>query len=45
MLKISQLSLQLGNKPLFENANASIFPGHKVAVVGANGCGKSTLFR
>jgi len=44
MLQISDLNLQLGNKVLFENASATIFPGHKMGVVGANGCGKSTLF-
>ena len=44
MLKISQLHLQLGNKVLFNQANATIFPGHKIGIVGANGCGKSTLF-
>lgn len=44
MLQISQLYLQLGNKVLFNNTSATIFPGHKVALVGANGCGKSTLF-
>lgn len=44
MLQITQLNLQLGNKVLFENASATIFPGHKIGIVGANGCGKSTLF-
>ena len=44
MLQISQLTLQLGNKVLFENTSATIFPGHKIGIVGANGCGKSTLF-
>ncbi|MFT6529568.1 MAG: ATP-binding cassette subfamily F protein 3 [Psychrosphaera sp.] len=44
MLQISQLNLQLGNKVLFTNANATIYPGHKIGIIGANGCGKSTLF-
>lgn len=44
MLQVSGFHLQLGNKLLFEQANATIYPGHKVALVGANGCGKSTLF-
>ena len=44
MLQISQLNLQLGNKVLFENATATIYPTHKIGVIGANGCGKSTLF-
>ena len=44
MLQISSLHLQLGNKLLFDNTSAVIYPGHKIALVGANGCGKSTLF-
>ncbi len=44
MLQISQLDLQLGNKVLFQQASATIYPGHKVGIVGANGSGKSTLF-
>lgn len=44
MLQISQLTLQLGTKVLFENTSATIYPGHKIGIVGANGCGKSTLF-
>jgi ATP-binding cassette subfamily F protein 3 len=44
MLQITDLHLQLGNKLLFNNANAVVYPGHKIALVGANGCGKSTLF-
>jgi len=44
MLQISQLYLQLGNKVLFDQAQATIYPGHKIGIVGANGCGKSTLF-
>ncbi|MDB2373811.1 ABC transporter ATP-binding protein [Psychrosphaera haliotis] len=44
MLQISQLDLQLGNKVLFQQASATIYPGHKIGIVGANGCGKSTLF-
>jgi ATP-binding cassette subfamily F protein 3 len=44
MLHISQLNLQLGNKVLFTNANATIYPGHKIGIIGANGTGKSTLF-
>ncbi|MBU2883701.1 ABC transporter ATP-binding protein [Psychrosphaera sp. B3R10] len=44
MLNISQLYLQLGNKVLFDKADAIIYPGHKIGIVGANGSGKSTLF-
>ncbi|ALT00069.1 ATP-binding cassette domain-containing protein [Lacimicrobium alkaliphilum] len=44
MIQISELSLMRGAKALLENANASIYPGHKVGLVGPNGCGKSSLF-
>lgn len=44
MIQISELSLMRGAKPLLENASASIYPGHKVGLVGPNGCGKSSLF-
>ena len=33
-----------GKKVLLEDASAQVFPGHKVALIGSNGCGKSTLF-
>ncbi|MGY6587825.1 MAG: ATP-binding cassette domain-containing protein [Wenzhouxiangella sp.] len=44
MLQISNLTLRHGPLPLLEGANATVFPGHKVGLIGANGTGKSTLF-
>ena len=44
MIKISQLSLRHGAHLLLEDASATIFAGHKVGLVGANGSGKSSLF-
>ncbi len=44
MLNLRQLSLQRGGKPLFENTSLAIHPGWKVGLIGANGCGKSSLF-
>ena len=44
MIKLSNVSLLRGRKVLLEEASAQVFPGHKVALIGSNGCGKSTLF-
>jgi ATP-binding cassette subfamily F protein 3 len=44
MIQIQNLSLQRGVKELIKQASLEIFPGHKVGVIGKNGCGKSTLF-
>ncbi|MDP4985568.1 ATP-binding cassette domain-containing protein [Pseudoalteromonas tunicata] len=44
MIQISQLELLRGGKALLKDANATLFPNHKVGLVGANGCGKSSLF-
>ena len=45
MIKLQHLSLQRGNKPLLHQASATLFPGQKIALVGANGSGKSSLFQ
>ena len=44
MLKIENLSYQIGDKLLFDEASAVIDSGHKVGFVGRNGAGKTTLF-
>ncbi len=45
MLKISDISYSVEGRPLFEDASATIPPGHKVGLIGRNGAGKTTLFR
>lgn len=45
MTDINDITVRIGSKVLLENASAHISDGWKVGVVGANGCGKSTLFR
>jgi ATP-binding cassette, subfamily F, member 3 len=44
MLRITNLILAQGVKRLLEGANLTVHTGHKVGLVGANGCGKSSLF-
>lgn len=45
MLKISDINYSVDGRPLFEEASATIPPGHKVGLIGRNGAGKTTLFR
>ncbi|MGL4204762.1 MAG: ABC transporter ATP-binding protein [Aeromonadaceae bacterium] len=44
MIIASQIELLRGNNKLLDNASATIYPGHKVGLVGKNGCGKSSFF-
>jgi ATP-binding cassette, subfamily F, member 3 len=44
MLRLTNLTLARGVKRLLEGANLTIHTGHKVGLVGSNGCGKSSLF-
>ena len=45
MITLDNLSLQRGSKILLEDASLRLHDGHKVGLIGANGCGKSTLFK
>ena len=42
-IKISDAMLSVGDVDLLSNASVLVMPGQKVALVGGNGCGKSTL--
>ena len=44
MIQLSDVTLLRGSKVLLDGASAQVFPGHKVALIGSNGCGKSSLF-
>ena len=44
MIRFSQVSLRRGAKVLLEGADASLNPGERVGLIGANGSGKSSLF-
>ena len=44
-LSVSGLTLSAGGKVLFSDANFEVHRGEKIAIVGENGTGKSTLIR
>ncbi|NQZ05867.1 MAG: ABC transporter ATP-binding protein [Algicola sp.] len=44
MIQLTEIQLLRGGHALIDNSSATIFPKHKVGLVGANGCGKSSLF-
>ncbi len=44
MILATDLTLDRGIKTLIKSSSFTIHPGHKVGLVGANGCGKSSLF-
>ncbi len=44
MIAATDLSLDRGAKNLISSSSFTIHPNHKVGLVGANGCGKSSLF-
>ena len=44
MLSLSKIELRRGSKLLFEQASFQVHAGQRLGLVGANGCGKSSLF-
>ncbi len=45
MITVSDVSLQFGDKKLFEDVNLKFNPGNCYGVIGANGAGKSTFLK
>ncbi|RJF84001.1 ABC transporter ATP-binding protein [Azospirillum cavernae] len=45
MLHINDLTFRFGGRVLFDHATAVVSKGHRVALVGRNGTGKSTLLK
>jgi len=44
MLNFSRLALRRSTTLLFDAVDIKIYPGQKLGITGANGCGKSSLF-
>ncbi len=45
MLSTANLTIQFGAKPLFEQVSVKFADGNRYGLIGANGCGKSTLMK
>jgi len=45
MISVSNLSIQFGKKPLYQDVNLKFTPGNCYGVIGANGAGKSTFLK
>ncbi len=45
MITVTNLGIQFGKKPLFQDVNLKFTPGNCYGVIGANGAGKSTFMR
>ena len=45
MLASSNITMQFGAKPLFEDVSVKFGDGNRYGLIGANGCGKSTFMK
>ena len=45
MITTANITMQFGAEPLFENISAKFGQGNRYGLIGANGCGKSTLMK
>ena len=45
MISLNQISLQRGGNFLLEDASMALHAGQRAAIVGVNGCGKTSLFK
>src|SRR5215475_4480055 len=45
MLTTTNVAIQFGAKPLFEQVTVKFSDGNRYGLIGANGCGKSTLMK
>ncbi len=45
MISTANITMQFGDKPLFEDISVKFGNGNRYGLIGANGCGKSTLMK
>jgi len=45
LISTANITMQFGDKPLFENISVKLSGGNHYGLIGANGCGKSTLMK
>jgi len=45
LITTANITMQFGAKPLFENISVKFGNGNRYGLIGANGCGKSTLMK
>ncbi len=45
MITASNITMQFGEKPLFEDVSVKFGNGNRYGLIGANGCGKSTFMK
>ncbi|MFK0570087.1 ABC-F family ATPase [Endozoicomonas sp.] len=45
MISTANITMQFGDKPLFEDISVKFGDGNRYGLIGANGCGKSTLMK
>ncbi len=45
MISTANITMQFGEKPLFENISVKFGDGNRYGLIGANGCGKSTFMK
>ena len=45
MIKIDNLTVRLGGRPILQDASAAIPTGSRIGLIGRNGAGKSTLMK
>jgi len=45
LISLNKINFSFGGRSLFENASLQIVPGQKCGLIGANGCGKTTLLK